>query len=86
MFVVYCCRYRPLRQRDHSFRGVLAAVCVRLRVCVLFRNLKTRRPKPDLGRCTTEKKIRNLRSDDKIFLSENVLGLLVTHQLSPAKR
>jgi hypothetical protein len=44
-----CCVYRSMRSADHSFRGVLPSVCVSLFPI----SFKMRRPRPKLGRWTT---------------------------------
>jgi hypothetical protein len=49
------CRWQPLRQTDHWFRGVLLGVWLRLIVCDL-ETLTTGRTRRDLG-CRAEEKI-----------------------------
>jgi hypothetical protein len=63
------CRQRCVRRADHSTRGVLPGVC--LIVCGLETSTM-RRPRPDLGCCSTEKKmVRSITHEahHKIFSS-----------------
>jgi len=53
-----------VRRTDHSFRGVLPAVCI------LMSDLETSRmrwPGPDLGSCATEKYTAYLSSPARFF-------------------
>ena len=66
------CRWRRLRQADHSFRGVLPAVY--LLVCALEIS-SVRRPRPELGCCATGKRV------NRSFCNESY-GLFSVYTLS----
>ena len=53
------CRYWPLPWTDHSFRGVLPAMCVCVCLIVCDLDITKMWPRHELGCCTAEKRIKS---------------------------